>query len=100
LCCAANTLGALSISQKIGIFCSTQLPQNYPQTLKDKVGPRNMVHSWATDVDDPAEQPRWGKIGKQKIEDAGPLCPDRIASFNMEAVKAQIQKALSSHTGE
>ena len=45
---------------------------NYPQALINQVGPRNMVHSWATDVDDPTEQPRWGKIGKQKIEDAGP----------------------------
>ena len=26
---------------------------NYPQALKDKVGPRNMVHCWATNVDDP-----------------------------------------------
>ena len=25
---------------------------NYPQDLLDKVGPRNMVHSWATDTDD------------------------------------------------
>ena len=45
--------------------------RNYPQDLKDTVGPRNMVHTWATDVDDPTVQPRWGKIGKQKIEDAG-----------------------------
>src|SRR6201987_3769655 len=34
--------------------------RNYPAELKDVVGPRNMVHSWATEVDDPAEQPRWG----------------------------------------
>ena len=46
--------------------------RNYPPELKDTVGPRNMVHSWATDADDPTEQPRWGKVGKQKIEDAGP----------------------------
>jgi arylsulfatase A-like enzyme len=44
---------------------------NYPQELLNVVGPRNMVHSWATDTDDPTEMPRWGKIGKQKIEDAG-----------------------------
>ena len=48
----------------------------YPQKLLDKVGPRNMVHSWATNVDDPTVQPRWGKIGKQKIEDAGTLYPE------------------------
>jgi arylsulfatase A-like enzyme len=58
--------------------------RNYPQALKDKVGPRNMVHCWATDVDDPTEQPRWGKIGKQKIEDAGPLCPDRMQTVDDE----------------
>ena len=43
---------------------------NYPQNLLNVVGPRNMVHSWATDKDDPTEMPRWGKIGKQRIEDA------------------------------
>ena len=25
---------------------------NYPQALKDKIGPRNMLHCWATDTDD------------------------------------------------
>jgi arylsulfatase len=55
---------------------------NYPQNLLNQVGPRNMVHSWATDVDDPTEQQRWGKIGKQKIEDAGPLCPERMKTID------------------
>ena len=58
--------------------------RNYPQELKDTVGPRNMVHSWATDKDDPTEQPRWGKIGKQKIEDAGPLYPKRMETVDDE----------------
>jgi arylsulfatase A-like enzyme len=58
--------------------------RNYPQALRDKVGPRNMIHSWATDKDDPTEQPRWGKIGKQKIEDAGQLCPDRMKTVDNE----------------
>jgi arylsulfatase A-like enzyme len=38
-------------------------------------GPRNLVHSWATNVDDPTDMPRWGKVGKQKIVDEGPLRP-------------------------
>jgi arylsulfatase A-like enzyme len=58
--------------------------RNYPHALKDRVGPRNMVHSWATDTDDPTVQPRWGKIGKQKIEDAGELCPDRMKTVDDE----------------
>ena len=57
---------------------------NYPPALKDKVGPRNMVHSWATTTDDPTVQPRWGKIGKQKIEDAGELYPKRMETVDDE----------------
>ena len=48
---------------------------DYPQDWIDKTGPRDLVHCWATDVDDPTEQHRWGKIGKQKIVDEGPLAP-------------------------
>jgi arylsulfatase len=58
--------------------------RNYPQELLDRVGPRNMVHSWATDRDDPTEMPRWGKIGKQKIEDAGTLYPKRMETVDDE----------------
>lgn len=58
--------------------------RNYPQALKDVVGPRNMIHSWATDVDDPTEQPRWGKIGKQRVEDAGTLYPKRMETVDDE----------------
>ena len=57
---------------------------NYPQNLLNVVGPRNMVHSWATDDDDPTEMPRWGKIGKQRIEDAGPLYPKRMETVDDE----------------
>ena len=58
--------------------------RNYPLALKTSVGPRNMVHSWATNVDDPTDQPRWGKVGKQKIEDAGELCPKRMETIDDE----------------
>ncbi len=57
---------------------------NYPPAAKDTVGPRHMLHSWATDVDDPTVQPRWGKVGKQKIEDAGELCPQRMETVDDE----------------
>ncbi|MGY4439503.1 arylsulfatase A-like enzyme [Bradyrhizobium sp. LM2.3] len=43
----------------------------YPQDLLNTVGPRNMIHSYATSVDDATVDPRWGKVGKQRIEDAG-----------------------------
>ena len=66
---------------------------NYPQNLLNVVGPRNIVHSWATDTDDATEMPRWGKIGKQKIEDAGPLPPHPMdgIKYNMETVDDSIR---------
>ncbi len=48
---------------------------DYPQDWIDTIGPRNLVHCWATEVDDATVQPRWGKVGKQKIVDEGPLAP-------------------------
>ena len=48
---------------------------DYPQDWIDKYGPRDLIHSWATDADDPTVQPRWGRVGKQRIVDEGPLPP-------------------------
>jgi arylsulfatase len=48
---------------------------SYPQDWIDKYGPRNLVHSYATDVDDPTVMPRWGRVGKQRIVEEGPLKP-------------------------
>ena len=61
---------------------------NYPTELKDTVGPRNVLHCWASDTDDETVDPRWGKVGKQKIEDKGPLPPHPIEGIelNMETV--------------
>ncbi|MGH7154119.1 MAG: sulfatase-like hydrolase/transferase [Acetobacteraceae bacterium] len=48
---------------------------DYPQDWIDTKGPRNLVHCWATDVDDTTVMPRWGRVGKQRIVDEGPLAP-------------------------
>jgi arylsulfatase A-like enzyme len=70
---------------------------NYPQALRDKVGPRNMVHSWATGSDDSTAQPRWGRIGKQKIDDAGPLCPKRMETVDDEILDASLKFIDNTH---
>ncbi len=69
---------------------------DYPQDEIDKFGPRNIIHSWATEEDNPTVMPRWGKVGKQRIVDEGPLPPfpnmagrqtfqaGRPAKYNME----------------
>jgi arylsulfatase A-like enzyme len=45
------------------------------QDYYNKNGPRSLIHSFATDTDDATEMPRWGKVGKQRIIDEGPLPP-------------------------
>jgi arylsulfatase len=70
---------------------------NYPQSLRDQVGPRNMVHSWATESDNSSSQPRWGKYGRQRIEDAGPLCPDRMKTVDDEILNFALRFVERSH---
>ena len=65
--------------------------RNYPQALRSTIGPRNMVHAWASDKDDPTVQPRWGKIGKQTIEDAGTLYPKRMETVDDEILDLSLK---------
>ena len=60
--------------------------KTYPQDLNLIIGPRNLIHSWASDVDDNTVEPRWGKVGKQVIEDAGTLPPKRMETFDTEVL--------------
>jgi arylsulfatase A-like enzyme len=69
----------------------------YPQALKDKIGPRNLLHCLASDEDDPTTDPRWGRVGKQKIVDEGPLPPHPVEgiTYNMQTIDEVIRdKAL------
>jgi arylsulfatase len=50
--------------------------------------PRGVIHSWATDEDDSTEHPRWGCVGKQIIEDTGPLTKKRMETCDTEFVDA------------
>ncbi len=80
---------------------------DYPQDWIDKTGPRDLVHTWATDTDDPTVMARWGKVGKQKIVDEGPLAPfpemkdmqnwqeGRKAKYDMETFDDVLVKASS-----
>jgi arylsulfatase len=67
---------------------------SFPQNphFQAQYGPRNLVHTWATDVDDTTEMPRWGKVGKQRIVDEGPLAPYPDMS-KVPNMKAGLEKA-------
>ena len=71
---------------------------NYPKDPKyrETFGPRGVLRAWATDKDDATEQPRWGRVGKQRIEDTGPLnskrmetCDDEFAAAAIDFIKRQ-----------
>jgi arylsulfatase A-like enzyme len=59
---------------------------NYPRDPKfrELFGPRGVLRCKATETDDPTEQPRWGRIGKQTIEDTGPLTKKRMETIDDE----------------
>jgi arylsulfatase len=62
-----------------------ELP-DYPKDpwFKEQFGPRGVLHCVATDKDDPTDQPRWGRVGKQKIQDTGPLTMKRMETVDEE----------------
>lgn len=62
-------------------------PKEFPQ-FKARFGPRGVLHCWATDRDDSTEEPRWGRVGRQKIEDTGPLTIERMRTCDDEFVGA------------
>jgi arylsulfatase len=68
-----------------------ELP-DYPKDPKFKAtfGPRGVLHCWATDTDDATVDARWGRVGKQKIEDTGPLTKKRMETVDEEFTAACI----------
>ncbi|WP_231745220.1 MULTISPECIES: arylsulfatase [Microbulbifer] len=56
------------------------------ETYESKFGTRGVIHSVATDKMDSTEDPRFGVVGKQKIEDTGPLTRERMKNFDSEEV--------------
>jgi arylsulfatase len=61
-------------------------PEKDFPNLKGLIGPRGVIHSFATDKDDATEEPRWGRVGKQKIEDTGPLTKKRMETCDDDFV--------------
>ena len=58
----------------------------YPKEpkFKQRFGPRGALRCKATDVDDPTVDPRFGRVGKQTIEDTGPITRKRMETVDEE----------------
>jgi len=67
-------------------------PQNpdYPKNpdFRKKFGPRGVLHCWATEKDDPTEDFQYGRVGRQRIENTGPLDTKRMETIDEEFLTA------------
>ena len=65
---------------------------DYPKDprFRERYGPRGVLKCKATDRDDPTIDPRFGKVGKQTIEDTGPLTKKRMETIDDETTDAAI----------
>jgi arylsulfatase A-like enzyme len=68
-----------------------ELP-NYPPAddfpnFRQRFAPRGVLHCWATDEDDDTEDPRFGRVGNQRIEDTGPLTKKRMETIDDEVLE-------------
>jgi arylsulfatase A-like enzyme len=71
-------------------------PERFPN-FKDRFGPRGVLHTWARNKDDQREDPRFGRIGKQRITDTGPLTKKRMETVDEEFVGAAMDFIDKSH---
>jgi arylsulfatase A-like enzyme len=74
--------------------------KDFPQ-FNEKFAPRGLLHCFATDKDDPTVEPRWGRVGKQKIEDTGALTKKRMETCDDEfsaAARKWITKQAKAET--
>jgi len=75
-----------------------ELP-DYPKdpAYRAKYGPRGVLKTVATDTFDKTEDPRFGVIGKQTIEDTGPLTQKRMETIDDETSAAAIDFMKRQH---
>ncbi|QDZ13452.1 arylsulfatase [Humibacter ginsenosidimutans] len=74
--------------------------QDFPE-FNAMARPRGVIHSWATDEDDPTVDGRYGPRGKQRIEDTGALTTKRMETIDEDfAAAAQdfIGRAVDAET--
>ncbi|MFM1725338.1 MULTISPECIES: arylsulfatase [Rhodococcus] len=71
----------------------------YPR-LYNLQRPRGVLRSWATDEDDPTEDPRFGRVGRQRIEDTGPLTKKRMETIDDEIADACVDFIRRQHEAE
>ena len=69
-------------------------PENpdYPKDpeFRKKYGPRGVLKCKASETDDPTDDPQFGQVGKQVIENTGPLSRKRMETVDEEFIGAAL----------
>jgi arylsulfatase len=70
--------------------------KDYPNFFKN-YGPRGVIHSFATDKEDTTVDPRFGEVGKQTIEDTGPLTKKRMETIDDDIAARSVEFLKKEH---
>ncbi|MFI5401381.1 MAG: arylsulfatase [Planctomycetota bacterium] len=73
--------------------------EDYPKSPEflEKFGPRGVLHCFASDKDDATMDPRFGRVGKQTIEDTGMLTKKRMETVDEEVTAATLKFMDKAH---
>jgi len=63
--------------------------EDFPE-FNERARPRGVIHSWASDQDDETVDGRYGRRGRQRIEDTGPLTKKRMETIDDDTTEACI----------
>jgi arylsulfatase len=69
---------------------------DYPNFFKN-FGPRGVLHCYATDKEDTTVDPRFGEVGKQTIEDTGPLTKKRMETIDDDFAARSVEFLKKEH---
>ncbi len=62
-------------------------PAHKNPEYRKKFGPRGVLHAWATNKDDRTVDPKFGRVGKQRIKDTGSLTRKRMETIDGEVLE-------------
>ncbi|HEU4997666.1 MAG TPA: arylsulfatase [Lapillicoccus sp.] len=74
-------------------------PEEFPK-FNEIFRPRGVIHSWATEEEDDTVDERYGPVGKQRIEDTGPLTKKRMETIDDDTTSACLEFIRRQHEAD
>jgi arylsulfatase A-like enzyme len=74
-------------------------PKDHP-AFQAYFKPRGVLDCRATDIDDPTEDPRFGRVGKQTIKDTGPMTRKRMETVENDLLARSLDFIDRAHAAD